>query len=224
MHKFSKCNSTHSEDWLVLYDIGKQQTEQILVCKKCFENITNDCFRLFVISKTPQGPDGGIDLLASKGNITIGIQAKNWKNNVSNTHILKTAGARQMYNYSYAMVITSSNFTNSAKETIQKTPRIRGTEITGLKRQIQYYFKKESKKSREISTIKKITNKIIGKKNPTGYILKPKVPEGKLTPIRTKTSMNSKRSSNKRKSHRTSKPIKRKFVKKYSSRKTSNRG
>ena len=47
-----KCNVVHTADWLVDYDIEKQQTEQILVCKVCFENPEDDCFRSYVISKT----------------------------------------------------------------------------------------------------------------------------------------------------------------------------
>ena len=50
-----KCNAAHSVAWTIDYDIGKKQTEQILVCKECFEDPHDDCFRIFVITKTPVG-------------------------------------------------------------------------------------------------------------------------------------------------------------------------
>ena len=53
MISIPKCAKQHQTKWVVLYDIGKNQTEQVLVCDDCFENQDIDCFRLFVISKTP---------------------------------------------------------------------------------------------------------------------------------------------------------------------------
>ena len=49
-----KCGASHTVDWLVTYDIGKKQTEQIFVCRSCFENPSDDCFRLYVIAKHPR--------------------------------------------------------------------------------------------------------------------------------------------------------------------------
>jgi len=46
-----RCKTNHAPSWIVVYDIGKNKTEEILVCNNCFDNPQNDCFRLFVISK-----------------------------------------------------------------------------------------------------------------------------------------------------------------------------
>jgi hypothetical protein len=54
-----KCAKQHWPNWLVLYDIGKNQTEQVLVCDDCFENQDINWFRLFVISKTPIDIEAG---------------------------------------------------------------------------------------------------------------------------------------------------------------------
>lgn len=137
-----------------------------------FKNLDGDEFEKIVarlyrkkgyrVEQTPKGADQGVDLIAKKGRITIIIQTKNWKNKVTNTDVLKTSGARQMQRAKYSMIITSSTFTPSAKEAIQSSPRIRGTEIEGLKRQFRRYFviRKPVKKSR----ITKIKEAITGKK------------------------------------------------------------
>jgi hypothetical protein len=46
-----KCSRDHRTNWLILYDVGKNQTEQILVCDDCYTDPTNDCFRLYEIQK-----------------------------------------------------------------------------------------------------------------------------------------------------------------------------
>jgi len=129
-----------------------------------FEQIIARLYRKkgYRVEQTPKGADQGVDLIAKKGRITIIIQTKNWKNKVTNTDVLKTSGARQMQRAKYSMIITSSTFTPSAKEAIQRSPRIRGTEIEGLKRQFRRYFviTKPVKKSR----ITKIKEAITGKK------------------------------------------------------------
>ena len=134
----------------------------------------------FNVIKTPKGADYGVDLLVRKGKTTIIIQAKNWKGKVSNTDILKTAGARQMYNATYALVITSSHFTESAKKAIKNTPRIRGMEIEGIKRQIKEHFKKESRKPKKESFVEKIKSTITGKKKPKSKTLVTHVTEQKI--------------------------------------------
>ena len=45
------CGTNHTPAWLITYDTGRNQTEQMLVCKVCFESPDYDCFRLFVVSK-----------------------------------------------------------------------------------------------------------------------------------------------------------------------------
>ena len=112
--------------------------------------------------KTPLGADQGVDLIARKGKRKIIIQAKNWQSKVSNTDILKTAGARQMQNATYALVITSSGFTKPATEAIRNTPRIRGMAISGLKKEFRKYYriKKPVEKKTIGSKIKTIFKKI----------------------------------------------------------------
>lgn len=117
-----------------------------------FENLNGDEFESIVgtlyrkkgyqVTKTPKGPDQGIDLIAIRGSEKIIIQTKNWKSNVSNTDILKTAGARQMHKATSALVITSSRFTKSAIEALQNTPKISGLDIDALKREFYKNFKR----------------------------------------------------------------------------------
>jgi len=146
----------------------------------------------FNVIKTRKGPDYGVDLMAKKGKTSILIQAKNWKGKVSTTDILKTAGSRQMYNSTYAMVITSSHFTESAKKAIQNTPRIRGMEIEEVKRQIKKYFRKESKKSKKETFVEKIKSTITRNKKPKPPTVRIQVREGKV-----------KRNQNQRRNNRT---------------------
>lgn len=116
-----------------------------------FKNLTGDEFeeliaRLyrkkgFRVYKTPKGPDDGVDLIVRKGITSIVIQCKNWEQKVGNGDVLKTAGARQLKNATYALVITSSQFTEPAKVVLKKTPKIRGMAINGLKREFRRNFK-----------------------------------------------------------------------------------
>jgi len=137
-----------------------------------FKNLNGDEFERIIarlyrkkgyrVYKTPLGADQGVDLIARKGKRKIIIQAKNWQGKVSNTDILKTAGARQMQNATYALVITSSGFTKPATEAIRNTPRIRGMAISGLKKEFRKYYriKKPVEKKTIGSKIKTIFKKI----------------------------------------------------------------
>ncbi len=133
-----------------------------------FEQIIGKLYRKkgYYVIQTPKGADQGVDLIAKKGRITVIIQTKNWKNKVTNTDVLKTSGARQMFHANYSMIITSSTFTPSAKEAIQRSPRIRGMDIVGLQKQFRRYFviKKPEEKS-TIATIKEIFTGKKSKKN-----------------------------------------------------------
>ena len=170
--------------------IGRDNKELWYSLEVDFKNLDGDEFEKllgalyqrkgFNVIKTPKGADYGVDLLVRKGKTTIIIQAKNWKGKVSNTDILKTAGARQMYNATYALVITSSHFTESAKKAIKNTPRIRGMEIEGIKRQIKEHFKKESRKPKKESFVEKIKSTITGKKKPKSKTLVTHVTEQKI--------------------------------------------
>jgi len=155
-----------------------------------FEQVIARLYRKkgYRVVQTPKGADQGVDLIAKKGRITIIIQTKNWKNKVTNTDVLKTSGARQMFHANYSMIITSSTFTPSAKQAIQRSPRIRGTDIEGLKRQFRRFF--IIKKPKEKSTIEKIKDKFTRKKPKKNF--KKKI----VKPIRT--SRNLKRRKNNR--------------------------
>lgn len=90
---------------------------------------------------TPEGPDQGIDVIAEKGRERIVIQAKCWKNNVSNTDVLKTAGARQMAKATKAVVITNSDFTSSAREAAKNIPDLELIDMDKLHDEIRKSFK-----------------------------------------------------------------------------------
>ena len=155
-----------------------------------FEQIVGKLYRKkgFRVEQTPKGADQGVDLIAKKGKITLIIQTKNWKNKVTNTDVLKTSGARQMFHANYSMIITSSTFTASAKEAIRNSPRIRGTEIIGLKRQFKKYF--VIKKPKKKSTFEKFKEKFTGKKTKKVIRRKTKVVK---RPVKTKQNKRRKR-------------------------------
>ena len=47
-----RCSSKHSADWIIIYDIGQDKSEKMIVCNECFSNPINSSFRSFVISKS----------------------------------------------------------------------------------------------------------------------------------------------------------------------------
>ena len=138
-----------------------------------FENLTGDEFEKriaslyrkkgYYVTQTPPGKDQGVDLIAKRDNMVIIIQTKNWKGKVTNTDVLKTSGARQMFHANYAMIITSSYFTKDAKFAIKKSPRIRGMEIDVLKREFKKYFHIEKPKEKTMAD--KIKEQFFGKKS-----------------------------------------------------------
>ena len=85
-----------------------------------FKNLTGDEFEKkiaslyrkkgYYVTQTPPGKDQGVDLIAKRDNMVIIIQTKNWKSKVTNTHVLKTSGARQMFHANYAMLIRLSQY------------------------------------------------------------------------------------------------------------------
>lgn len=64
-----------------------------------FEKIVAKLYRKkgYRVTITPKGPDDGVDMIARRNNTKTIIQTKNWKGNVTNTDVLKTAGAREMH-------------------------------------------------------------------------------------------------------------------------------
>jgi len=65
---------------------------------------------------TKQSGDQGIDVIASKGEIKIGIQAKCYSGSVGNGAIQEAVAGRNYYHLDKAIVVTNAEFTNSAKE------------------------------------------------------------------------------------------------------------
>jgi len=136
-----------------------------------FKNLTGDEFeeilvklyrkKGFHVIKSKTGPDQGVDLMVRKGKRSILIQAKNLKQKVGNKVILETAGARQMQDATFALVICTSHFTKPATEVIRNTPRIRGMGINGLKREFKKYYiiKKPKQKKTNMSKITSIFKK-----------------------------------------------------------------
>lgn len=60
--------------------------------------------------------DQGIDVIAEKNNLKIGIQAKCYSGSVSNSAIQEVAAGIKHYNLDKAMVVTNNYFTQSAQE------------------------------------------------------------------------------------------------------------
>ena len=88
-----------------------------------------------------------------------------------------------MLNATYAMVITSSHFTESAKNVIQQSPKIRGMEIEGLKKKVREHFRKEIKKPKEGTLFEKIKHKITWATKPEPVEVEFNVKEGKIEQI-----------------------------------------
>ena len=68
-----------------------------------------------VIETTPVTGDHGADLLIRVGSIRIVIQAKRYTGVVGNAAVQEVFAAKQFYDADYAMVVTTSRFTNPAK-------------------------------------------------------------------------------------------------------------
>ena len=62
--------------------------------------------------------DFGVDVIAESGSQKAVIQVKHWKNNVGSPDVQKTLGSMFKYGANQAIVITSSDFTNQAYETM----------------------------------------------------------------------------------------------------------
>jgi len=62
--------------------------------------------------------DFGVDVIAESGSQKAVIQVKHWKNNVGSPDVQKTLGSMFKYKANQAIVITSSDFTNQAYETM----------------------------------------------------------------------------------------------------------
>jgi hypothetical protein len=82
----------------------------------------------YCVELTKGSGDQGADLLLSNGNIRIAVQAKRYTARVGNGAIQELLGGMLFYNCSQGIVVTTSDFTRSAKELAAKA---NGVEIWG---------------------------------------------------------------------------------------------
>lgn len=90
-----------------------------------FENFIKEkieeVFPEFVVSLTPATGDQGADLILFAKDKKIVIQAKFYKGSVGNTAVQEVYAAKAFYEADDCLVITSSNYTSSAKLLAEKT-------------------------------------------------------------------------------------------------------
>ena len=83
-----------------------------------FEEFLDRLFKKqgYEVEVTQKSNDQGADLLLQKSGQRIVVQAKRYKNNVGNNAVQQITAAKNYYNCHYAMIVTNSYFTSSAKE------------------------------------------------------------------------------------------------------------
>jgi hypothetical protein len=83
-----------------------------------FEHVLKELFEKmgYRVIHTTLSNDQGADLIVEKFNVKTVIQAKHWQNNVTNSGIQEVVAAIKHYNVQKSMVISSSGFTQSARE------------------------------------------------------------------------------------------------------------
>lgn len=71
---------------------------------------------------TPRTGDHGVDLVIKdpKDGLKIAVQCKRWKQNIGNGDIIKLDGGKRFYRCPGALFITTSNYTDKAKEFAEK--------------------------------------------------------------------------------------------------------
>ncbi|OIJ13882.1 hypothetical protein BKP35_08520 [Anaerobacillus arseniciselenatis] len=81
-----------------------------------FEEFIYDLFKKmgYSVNLTPSSGDQGIDIVAVKNGLRIGIQTKCYSNSVSNKAIQEVVAGVKHYQLSKAIVITNNFFTKSA--------------------------------------------------------------------------------------------------------------
>lgn len=83
-----------------------------------FEDFLYDLFQKmgYTVHLTRASGDQGIDLIAVKNGVRIGVQAKRYSNSVSNKAVQEVVAGMKYYNLSKTIVITNNYFTKSAIE------------------------------------------------------------------------------------------------------------
>lgn len=81
-----------------------------------FEQAIAEIFKSmgYKVSATPITGDQGIDIIAVRNGIRIGIQAKCYTGKVGNSAVQEVVAGKQYYNLNRCMVVTNSAFTSSA--------------------------------------------------------------------------------------------------------------
>lgn len=81
----------------------------------------------YKVELTPATKDQGGDLVISKRGVRTVVQAKRWKENVSNHAVQEVVAAKPFYRADQAIIVTNSGFTKSAIE----LARANGVELWG---------------------------------------------------------------------------------------------
>ncbi len=83
-----------------------------------FETFVGKLFRAmgYQVEVTKSSGDQGVDVIATKGDEKLGIQAKRYSKSVDNTAVQEVVAGKSMYNLTKMMVLTNNTFTASAKE------------------------------------------------------------------------------------------------------------
>jgi len=103
-----------SGKWITINDIDS-------ISGYDFERILKSLFQKmgYQVIHTTLSNDQGADLIVEKFGVKTVVQAKNWQNNVTNSGIQEAVAAIKHYDAQRAMVISSSGFTQSARELAQ---------------------------------------------------------------------------------------------------------
>ena len=103
-----------SGKWITINDIDS-------ISGYDFERVLKSLFQKmgYQVIHTSLSNDQGADLIVEKFNVKTVVQAKNWQNNVTNSGIQEAVAAIKHYDAQKAMVISSSGFTQSARELAQ---------------------------------------------------------------------------------------------------------
>ena len=74
----------------------------------------------YFVKRTPKTGDQGVDLIAEKDGDRKAIQCKFYSKPVGNKAVQEVCAGRDFYNTDYAVVVTNSFYTKSAKELANK--------------------------------------------------------------------------------------------------------
>ena len=109
-HKELRINSILSQEWQLLRGVPWEKF--LLQLLECHD---------FDAEMTSASGDQGVDLIATRHEASIAIQAKGYANNVGNTAVQQVYTGMAVYGCTHCVVITNSEFTSSAREAAEKT-------------------------------------------------------------------------------------------------------